>query len=217
MPTATYPAVVRTLRIAGEPGSRRKGSASAAEPDDAALLQQVSGGSQKALSLLFDRHGRTVFGIALRLVRDRETAEEITQDVFTSVWSKVHTYRADRSKVATWISRITRNRAIDELRRRSSRLDQRSLSWESATEDEPAAGTTPEEGAELAADRQRVRSALSTLPGEQREALALAFFRGYSHSEIAAALRQPLGTVKTRIRTAMQKLRELLAEGEGPE
>ncbi len=179
---------------------------------DAALLEKLSQGSQEAFALLYDRYGRIVFGVALHFVGDRETAEEITQDVFTSVWKKVHTYQADQSKVATWISRITRNRAIDELRRRGSRAEQRSVRWENGIG--PAGAEDPADQAETALERQRVRAALASLPTEQREALAMAYFQGCTHSEIAEALGQPLGTVKTRIRMGMLKLRQLLGPQE---
>lgn len=180
--------------------------------DDAALLETLSRGSREAVAVLYDRYGRIVFGIALHLVGDRETAEEITQDVFTSVWRNAATYRADRSGVATWISRITRNRAIDELRRRGSRPESRSVAWET----DPGADTAradPAELTEAALERRRVRAALAALPAGQREALALAWFQGLSHGEIAEALEQPLGTVKTRIRLGLHRLKQLL----GPE
>jgi RNA polymerase sigma-70 factor (ECF subfamily) len=186
--------------------------------DDAALLEKLSRGSEEAVSVLYDRYGRIVFAVALRLVGDREAAEEITQDVFTSVWKKVHTYRADQGKVATWISRITRNRAIDELRRRGARPEQRSVRRENGVGEDPAWEENPADQAELALRRQRVRAALTSLPAEQKEALALAYFQGWSHSEISEALGQPLGTVKTRIRLGMQKLQRLLGtEAEEPE
>ena len=116
---------------------------------------------------------------------------------------------------AAWIARIARNRAIDELRRRGARPKTQGGSWEAGSGGE-AAGEDPADRAELALERRRVRAALGSLPAEQREALSLAFFQGRSHSEIAEALGQPLGTVKTRIRLGMQRLQRLLsAEGEG--
>ncbi len=188
-----------------------------ASPDDTALLERISRGNREAFSLLYDRYSRIVFGIALQLLGDRETAEEVTQDVFTSVWRNVRSYRADRSKVATWISRIARNRAIDELRRRGVRREAQRAAWENSPEADRARRDNPVRSAELAMERQRVHAALASLPAAQRQALALAFFRGYSHGDIARALGQPLGTVKTRIRLGMRKLKEtLLPEGEEP-
>ena len=110
--------------------------------DDAALLERLSRGDREAFPLLYDRYGRTVFGLALHLVGDRETAEEITQDVFTSVWRRVHTYRAGQGQAAAWICRITRNRAIDELRRRGARPQTRGRRWEDGSGEEPAGGGT---------------------------------------------------------------------------
>ena len=184
--------------------------------DDAAIMEKLSRGNEGALSVLYDRYGPLVFGIALSMVGDRESAEEITQDVFTNVWKKVHSYHADKSKVVTWISRITRNRAIDELRKRRARPERLRACWEIDIEQEPALGSGPEDQLELAVERQRVRAALAALPAEQKQALELAYFKGYSHSEISAALGQPLGTIKTRIRIGMQKLQRLLARGEEP-
>jgi RNA polymerase sigma-70 factor (ECF subfamily) len=184
--------------------------------DDATLMEKLSRGNEGALSVLYDRYGSLVFGIALSMLGDRESAEEITQDVFTNVWKRVHSYRADKSKVATWISRITRNRAIDELRKRRARPERPQAHWEIDVEQEPARGSDPEDHLEMAVQRQRVRAALDALPAEQKQALELAYFKGYSHSEISAALGQPLGTIKTRIRIGMQKLQRLLGPGEEP-
>ncbi len=206
------PAAAAVSLAFGEPGTYAVGVVPLSDLADAALLAKLSGGSQEAAAVLYDRYGRTVFAIALHIVRDRETAEEITQDVFTSVWKKAHTYRSDQSKVATWISRMARNRAIDELRRRGVRVEKSSVRWEDGVGEDPAGGRDPADQAEMALERQRVRAALASLPAEQREALALAYFRGCSQSEIAEALGQPLGTVKTRIRMGMQKLRLLLED-----
>jgi RNA polymerase sigma-70 factor (ECF subfamily) len=184
---------------------------SSAGAEDAVLLARVAEGRKEALAALYDRYGRIVYGLALRMVADRETAEEITQDVFTSLWRKAGTFRPERSGVGTWISRIARNRAIDELRRRKSRAKLASLPWEEET-----AGQSPADDGELELERQRVRRAVAGLPREQRQVLSMAFFQGLSHSEIAGALELPLGTVKTWIRAAMTRLRQTLVEEAAP-
>ncbi len=181
--------------------------------DDEALLRLISHQQTEALSALYDRYGRLVFSLALQMMGEVTVAEEITQDVFLRVWEKAHTYRADQARVSTWITSITRYRSIDLLRRRSSRPDHASLAWDdlplNAT---PVAGEGPEDMTELSMLQKRVRTAIATLPDEQKKALALAYFKGLTHSEIAELLGDPLGTVKTRIRAGMQKLRDLLKD-----
>jgi RNA polymerase sigma-70 factor (ECF subfamily) len=181
--------------------------------DDQALLRLIIHSRQEALSTLYDRYGRLVFSLALSVVGDYPTAEEVTQDVFLRVWEKAETYQADQSQVSTWLTSITRYRAIDILRRRGSRPEKDSIAWEDLPAGaEPAEVDDPEELAAQNFERNRVRVALAALPPEQQKALSLAYFKGLSHSEIAEVLGDPLGTVKTRIRLGMQKLREYLAD-----
>jgi RNA polymerase sigma-70 factor, ECF subfamily len=164
-----------------------------------------------ALDELYSRYSRLVFSLALNMVSDRATAEEITLDVFTRVWEKATTYQVEQAKVSTWLVSITRHRAIDWLRRQSVRLDQSSLSWAEITpEATPQANGNLEQTVEISLRQAQVRAAVAQLPPEQREVLALAYFKGFTHSQIAEKLDQPLGTVKTRVRLAMQKLRVLL-------
>jgi RNA polymerase sigma-70 factor (ECF subfamily) len=180
---------------------------------DEVLVKLMVQGRTEALGVLYDRYSRLVFSLAWHIVRDQAAAEEITQDVFYRVWENAATYRPEQARLTTWMTSITRYRAIDALRQRGTRPQQENPGWaEVALARLPAAGDGPEEAAALALERQRVRAAIATLPREQQEALALAFFQGLSHSQIAEALHQPLGTVKTRIRLAMQKLRELMGE-----
>lgn len=182
---------------------------------DPALLQLIAQAHPPALAELYDRYGRLVFSLALHVVGDQAAAEEITQDVFTSVWEKAATYRLEQSKVSTWLSSIARHRAIDILRRRNVRPDHHSVSWGEFALEEQVDPASTAELAEIALARQQVRAAIALLPPDQQQALALAYFRGYSHSEIAGLLGEPLGTVKTRIRLAMIKLRGLLQEEPG--
>lgn len=182
---------------------------------DEVLIQLVARKNAAALSELYDRYSRLVFGHALQSVGDRETAEEITVDVFMRVWENAASYQADRSKFTTWLMSITRHRAIDILRRRSSRPEQDSVSWADVSADiVPNVTDTPEEVTVQLIRRERVRTAIAQLPDEQAAALALAYFRGYTHREIADVLDAPLGTVKSRIRLAMQKLRRILMDEE---
>ena len=182
------------------------------KPDDASLIEQIARAKKDALSELYDRYNRLVFSVAYAIVRDRAIAEEVTLDVFVRVWQRAKTYQPERAKVSTWLVAITRHHAIDILRRQKSHPEESSLDWETSALQNGFAYHDPEEGTELTSQRERVREAIAQLPAEQRKALALAYFRGYSHTQIADALKQPLGTIKTRIRLAMQKLRQLLKE-----
>jgi RNA polymerase sigma-70 factor (ECF subfamily) len=180
--------------------------------DDETLVRLIVQTRAEALSELYDRYSRLVFSLALNSVGDPAAAEEITQDVFLRVWQRARQYRADRAKVSTWLASITRHRAIDQLRRRGSRPEQHSVAW---AELAPGAGPSvngPEQVTALATERERVRAAIALLSEEQKQVLVLAYFQGLTQSQIAEALVLPLGTVKTRIRLGMQKLRDMLQE-----
>ena len=181
-----------------------------ARTNDEKLLSLIAQREEEALAELYNRYNRLVFSLALAIVNDRATAEEITLDVFMRVWQKAATYRADQAKVSTWLTHIARNHAIDMLRRRAVRVDQYAIHWEDGTFQAASSEADPQESAEASLRRERVQAALAQLPPDQRQALSLAFFNGLSHSQIAEVLRQPLGTIKTRLRLAMQKLREAL-------
>ncbi|HMR68399.1 MAG TPA: sigma-70 family RNA polymerase sigma factor [Anaerolineae bacterium] len=177
---------------------------------DEALLFLIARAQPQALQELYERYNRLVFSLALGLVGDRALAEEITLDVFTKVWDRGETYRADRAKVKSWLTTIARNQAIDMLRRRRIRLDGHSLGWEQLASLPGDSHLQPEDETERSLRRERVRAAVRQLPPDQQKTLALAYFSGYSHRQIAEALDQPLGTVKTRLRLALQKLRQIL-------
>ncbi len=180
--------------------------------NDESLILLITRAKQDALSELYNRYNRLVFSLALNVVGDRATAEEITLDVFTRIWEKAGTYRADQAKVTTWLTSITRNHSISMLRRRSSRPEHHSVSWTDMFTEAVPDESDPETITELALQRANVQAAVAQLPADQRQALALAFFKGYTHRQIADQLGQPLGTVKTRIRLAMQKLRQMLED-----
>lgn len=180
--------------------------------DDNSLIALINQEQQDALSVLYDRYSRLVFSMAYRTVGDTGLAEEITQEVFLRVWEKAHTYRPEQAKVITWIASITRYRAIDILRQQKIRPEGNQADWDDGLVQENSGAADVEQIVELRQRQSRVRAALTDLPDEQRHALALAFFYGYSHSQIAEQLQEPLGTIKTRIRSGMQKLRQLLEE-----
>ena len=184
--------------------------------DDEALMRLIAHAQEQALGALYDRYSRLVYSMALNTTGDSGLAEEITQDVFLRVWNKAETYRPEQGKVVTWMSSITRYRAIDLLRQRGIRPESNRLDWVDGVSPDLPDGVDVELEVEVAQRRQRVRTALAQLPPDQRIALSYAFFQGYSHSQIAEALREPLGTVKTRIRLAMQKLRQILYEDKLP-
>jgi RNA polymerase sigma-70 factor (ECF subfamily) len=185
--------------------------------DDDSIIRLIAHAYPEALSELYDRYSRLVYSLALYTTGDQSIAEEITQEVFMRVWEKAGTYRVEQSKVSTWVCSIARNRAIDVLRRLNVRPEGHSVGWDDLTPNAlPSTdGRDIEEGAHRSIADQKVRIAIASLPSEQQQALVLAFFHGLSHTEIAAELKQPLGTVKTRIRMAMQKLRQLLEEPTG--
>ena len=176
--------------------------------NDTTLFLLIERSQPEALDELYNRYSQMVFGLAVGLVGDRATAEEITLDVFTKVWHKADTYRAGQSKVSTWLISVTRHQAIDVLRRRGARP--RYLAWSDISPLIAPDGHNPENLAELNIQQEKIRAAIAQLPQEQKQALGMAFFAGYTHRQIAEALDQPLGTVKTRIRLALQKLRNLL-------
>jgi RNA polymerase sigma-70 factor, ECF subfamily len=182
--------------------------------NDEDLIRLIVQERPEALGELYDRYSRMVFGLALSMIGDVMAAEEITQDAFMRVWERAGQYRADQAKVSTWLTSIARHRAIDQLRRQSVRPEGKSLIWSDVAPEAEPSGELPAQDVELRIQRQRVRAAVAQLPDEQKQVLALAYFQGYSQAAIAEALGLPLGTVKTRVRLAMEKLREMLkAEG----
>ena len=182
------------------------------ELEDFELMQQIGLGNEVALGELYDRYSRLIFSVAYGVVQNRETAEEITLDIFTRAWEKGGTYDPQLAKVSTWLTRMTRNRAIDRLRREKVRPLQNSVNWADVMSEPVTEKNPPETAMHLSMEQQLVRAAVASLPSTQQEVLALAYFNGFSHSEIAQELALPLGTVKGRIRAGMQKLRTLLED-----
>ncbi len=178
--------------------------------DDGILLNLISHAQEDALSELYDRYSALIYSVAMNTLSDQALAEEITQDVFVRVWERAGTYRNEQGSVATWLASIARNRAIDIFRQNRARHTNLNTSWEAAENLDLPASQNVEEEVDLAQRVQYVRWAVAQLPEEQRSALSLAYFQGLTHPEIAQKLGEPLGTVKTRIRLAMEKLRVLL-------
>ena len=184
--------------------------------DDPELMGLIARSQEGALTQLYDRYSRLVFSIAFAIIQDQATAEEITLDVFMRVWQKAATYRPERAKVSTWLTHIARNHAIDILRRQSSRPEQNAVPWDDKVSFDDSPSHSPARSTDESLQRERIRSALVSLPPEQRQVLFMAYFEGYTQTRIAENLRQPLGTIKTRVRLAMHKLRELLREDQEP-
>lgn len=178
------------------------------DQDWAALIKRVADGDQFALTTLYDSTSRLVFGLILRVVSDRSTAEEVVLDVYTQVWRQASTYDATRGAPLAWLMTIARTRGIDRLRS-GKHEHQKKESLESIGE-VTSTNASPEADTVSSERRRLVRSALDALSAEQREVIELAYYSGLSHSEIALQLGQPLGTVKTRTRLGMMKLRDML-------
>lgn len=166
----------------------------------------------EAMGQLYDRFGQAVYSLCMHIVRDGATAEELTQEVFVRLWRSAANFDPARGNVSTWLLRIAHNLALNEIRRRQSRpVLAPDADWE--MESDKRADTGEGDPALAVGLRERadvVRKALLQLPASQRQAIQLAFFGGLSQAEVAAAMGDPLGTVKSRIRVGMQRLRELL-------
>jgi RNA polymerase sigma-70 factor, ECF subfamily len=178
---------------------------------DEEMMQLVQAGDPRAFELLYDRHGGAAFSLAYRMVGNRTSAEDITQEAFLSIWRSRLRYDQARGSVRTWVLGIVHNRAIDGLRR-SVVHDRRRETIEDMEERFEARDRTDVEAARREEARS-VRSALDTLPEEQRRTIELAYFGGFSHSQIAELLNEPIGTVKGRMRLGLDKMRRQLGEG----
>jgi len=179
--------------------------------DDEELMQRLVYRDLWAFRALYDRYGNLVYSAALRVLRDPQVAEDMVQEIFLRIWRKPDSYVAQRGRFATWLSSVTRNRAVDEIRSRGRRFRHETASPEEQERELPAPETNdPALMAELADQRRLILAALAQIPAEQRQIIELAYFGGLTQQEIAERLSQPLGTVKTRIRLGMQKLRVAL-------
>ena len=197
---------VPLLRLRPARGGRKTVGRDVAQLSDEALLEAVAGDDEAALGELYDRFGRIAYGLALRVVRDASLAEDAVQEAFLQVWRGAGSYRPERAKASTWLLTFVHRRAVDLVRREERR---RAEPVEALPD---PAGPSADEEAVRSSRRQVVRDALRALPSEQRQAIELAYYGGLTQSELADRLGQPLGTIKSRMFTGLQRLRTLLDE-----
>jgi RNA polymerase sigma factor (sigma-70 family) len=174
---------------------------------DEAVVALVARSDQSALAELYDRFGRVAYGVALRILRDEKLAEDAVQEGFLAAWRNADRFMPERAKASTWLLTLVHRRAVDLVRRENRRRA------ESLPDDaDYAASDSAEDDAWLRFERERVQDALRKLPDQQREALELAYYGGFTQSELAERLGQPVGTIKSRMFTGLARLRELLAD-----
>jgi len=190
-------------------GRRRERSQTARELahlSDEAVLALIARADDQALAELYRRFGRLAYGLAFRILRDDALAQDAVQDAFLGVWRAAGRFTAERSKPSTWLLTLVHRRAVDLVRREERRRT------EPLQPESEFAGAEAADEAELATRRQTIREALRPLPSEQREAIELAYYGGYTQSELAERLGQPLGTIKSRMFTGLARLRDTLGE-----
>ena len=195
--------LVRSRRFTRSRPSVRK---DAAHLSDEALLAAVADSDEEALGELYDRFGRVSYGLALRILRDAALAEDAVQEAFLQVWRGADGYRPERAKASTWVLTFVHRRAVDLVRRE----ERRRAEPEGSLPEPEAPGA--DEAVVARSRREIVRDALSRLPADQREAIELAYYGGLTQSELAERLSQPLGTIKSRMFTGLQRLNVLLVE-----
>jgi RNA polymerase sigma factor (sigma-70 family) len=183
---------------------RHSGHMSPAALEDAALLDKVTSGDEEALETLYRRYGGACFALSRRILDDNQLAEDVVQQVFTALW-KGSGFDVRKGALSTWLMSVTHHKSIDVLRREAPR--RKRLASEQALLELAVSGPGPDEEAWMRLRAERTRESLKTLPPEQRELLLLAYYGGYTQTEIAGLTGLPLGTVKSRTLTAMRKLR----------
>ena len=171
--------------------------------NDGALIAGIRAGDEAAMAQLYDRYSSMVYAVALRVLGDTGAAEDVLQDVFMQLWRRPEAFDSSRGQMGAWLSVIARHRSIDALRKRVPETD--------VTEIVVSVDPDLDDMAERSQALEKVRSALATMPSQQRSALELAYFQGLTHSEIAKRLGEPLGTIKTRIRAGLLALRKAVA------
>lgn len=182
--------------------------------DDVALIRRMVDADETALGALYDRWSRSLYSLVLHLLRDPDEAEDVVEETFWQAWKKASAYEPSKGAVSTWLLTIGRRKALDRLRA-NKRKREDPVGSQGIFADLPSGEPDPSQDMEGAELRRHVHAALRGLPAEQREVLVLGYFRGLSQSEIVDSTGQPLGTVKTRMRLAMQKLREPLSMHRG--
>ena len=184
--------------------------------DDHQLIQRVSQVDKDALESLYVRYKTPVYSLAMFMLKQPALAEEATQDIFLNIWLKASSFNAERGQPKSWIMSVAHHKIVDFIRSRRRTIVNTDPADYETLDLLPAAGASTEAQVEQTLERERIMRALDTIPKPQREVILLAYFEGYSQSEMAEKLSQPLGTVKTRVRLAMQKLRIVL-ENDGYE
>lgn len=175
--------------------------------DDASLLRAVQRGEQEAVATLYDRYGGMAYGLAFRITSDATAAEDAVQDAFVSLWKQAPRFDAARGQVRSWLMTIVHHKAVDIVRRRANRPER---PLPDGPGDFVATYGRPEELAESVMDAEAVREAVRLVPEEQRKTIEMAYFRGMTHVEISDEMGVPLGTVKSRLRIGLEKMREYL-------
>lgn len=178
--------------------------------DDHKLIERISVQEKPALDVLYSRYMSPVYSLAMFMLKQQVLAEEVTQDIFLNIWLKAGSFKPDRGQPKSWIMSVAHHKIVDVIRSRRRAIVMTDPADYEVLDQLPAGGVSTEEQVERNLERERIMKALETLPEPQREVIMLAYFEGYSQSEMAERLNQPLGTVKTRVRLAMQKLRVVL-------
>lgn len=209
---------VRSIARTGEVTWPADGSVAVrADSSDEALMAAVVAGDEQAFAALYDRYVNLVYSACLRVLADPHSAEDATQDIFVRLWRRPESFIAERGRFLSWLMSVSRNRAVDELRARGRRnrreVPPPGLETDTIVPEAVDPGPDPLRWSQLHEEQRLVRSALAELPVEQRRAIELAYFSGLTQQEISFRLHEPLGTVKTRIRLGMQKLRRSLDHG----
>jgi RNA polymerase sigma-70 factor (ECF subfamily) len=180
------------------------------QQDDRDLVRRLRNRDQAALGVLYDRYGRMVFSLILRVVRDRGTAEDLTQETFLRIWNRAASFDLDRGALGPWVLTVARNRAIDYLRSLEGRMSAGAVDLDRAERPENFSGM---DEALVSVDQvRRLQGAFRKLTPNQRNVIELAYYEGLSHSEMAARMQQPLGTVKTWVRGALKVLRDEMGQ-----
>jgi RNA polymerase sigma-70 factor (ECF subfamily) len=194
------PAAEPQRSLVGDAAHRGSGDRAAG---DALLLTRVKGGDQQAMTELFDQYSGMVYSVALRVLKDPGQAEDVMQEIFFQVWRNPNAFVSGRGSLGAWLAVMARNRAIDSLRRRRP----------TDSVDDVVLASSSDLGSEVERNRmmEKVRGLLKDLPTEQQKSVEMAFFEGLTHSEIAERTGDPLGTVKTRIRSALMTLRKAIS------
>ena len=180
------------------------------ELEDHQLIHWIALAEKEALEALYGRYSSSVFSLAMYMLKQEALAEEVTQDIFLNIWLKASSYKSDRGAPRAWIMSVAHHKIVDVIRSRRRTLTVTDPSLYETLDLIPSSEVPVDEQVVRNLERERILKALSTLPQPQRQVIMLAYFGGYSQSEMAEMLQQPLGTVKTRVRLAMQKLRGVL-------